>query len=194
MPDRLSRRRILQSLSAGVLAVPAISNAAGLNRRGLAERNAPVLRARAFGELDLRSPLTVGNGRFAFTPDATGLQSFPDLYEQKAPLCTQSEWGWHSFPNPTNFSLERFRMTPFASHGREVGYPVSARGQEEAYKWLRENPHRLHLGRIGLRISMPFGARARADQVEDIHQTLDLWNGILRSRFRIGGAAVAVET
>jgi hypothetical protein len=40
----------------------------------------------------------VGNGEFAFTADPTGLQTFPQLYADKLPLSTQSQWGWHSFP------------------------------------------------------------------------------------------------
>ena len=47
-------------------------------------------------QFDKYSPLTVGNGEFAFTADATGLQTFPELYEAGTPLCTQSQWGWHT--------------------------------------------------------------------------------------------------
>ena len=50
-------------------------------------------------QLDSLSSLTVGNGRFAFTVDATGLQTFPGTYSNGVPLATMSEWGWHSFPN-----------------------------------------------------------------------------------------------
>lgn len=34
---------------------------------------------------DTLASLTVGNGRFAFTVDATGLQSFPELYRNGIP-------------------------------------------------------------------------------------------------------------
>jgi len=56
--------------------------------------------------IDSLSSLTVGNGKFAFTVDFTGLQSFPDTYENGIPLGTQSEWGWHSFPNREHFTFE----------------------------------------------------------------------------------------
>lgn len=46
-----------------------------------------------FDRLDPLSPLSVGNGEFAFTADITGLQTFPEQYE--VPLGTQSNWGWH---------------------------------------------------------------------------------------------------
>ena len=57
--------------------------------------------------MDTLSSLSVGNGRFAFTVDATGLQSFPDVYAKGVPLGTQSEWGWHSFPNTNGYTEER---------------------------------------------------------------------------------------
>ena len=128
---------------------------------------------------DPRSPLTVGNGEFAFTADITGLQTFADQYEKQCPLCTQSQWGWHSFPNPNSYTLDNFRMT-------EGGYPTESKGQTEAYNWLRENPHRLNLARIGL--LLPPG------EPTNIRQELDLWTGILHSSFEIAGAAVRVET
>src|SRR5580765_5925537 len=57
-------------------------------------------------EADPRSALTVGNGKFAFTVDVTGLQSFPEFYANGIPLGTESEWGWHSFPNMHHYKFE----------------------------------------------------------------------------------------
>ncbi len=50
---------------------------------------------------DSLGSLTVGNGGFAYTVDFTGLQTFPEEYARGIPLGTQSDWGWHSFPNVT---------------------------------------------------------------------------------------------
>jgi protein-glucosylgalactosylhydroxylysine glucosidase len=50
-------------------------------------------------EHDTLSSLSVGNGRFAFTVDFTGLQTFPEAYKHGIPLGTESDWGWHRFPN-----------------------------------------------------------------------------------------------
>jgi hypothetical protein len=164
----LSRRNLLA-------AVPAAMAAQSIrDRRPTVQRHNPILTA-----FDARSPLSVGNGEFAFTADVTGLQTFPERYEKGCPLCTQSQWGWHSFPNPRGFSLETYRMT-------EDGYPVDSKGQLEAYNWLRENPHRLNLARIGLRL--PPG------EPTNIQQTLDLWSGVLSSRFEVAGEMVEVET
>lgn len=41
----------------------------------------------------LKSPAQVGNGKFAFGMDITGLQTF-------VPFNTLSDWSWHSFPPP----------------------------------------------------------------------------------------------
>ncbi len=49
-------------------------------------------------QVDTLGSLTVGNGKFAFTVDATGMQTFPEYYKNGVPLGTQSEWGWHSCP------------------------------------------------------------------------------------------------
>lgn len=163
---------------------PAAATAAGnIDRRSLVSRHNPVLT-----QFDTRSPLSVGNGELAFTADLTGLQTFPELYEKGCPLCTQSQWGWHSFPPLNGLGPDNLRMTLFDSHGRQVGYPSSPAGQIELFNWLRENPHRLHLGRIGFRLD------ARPEDLRDTRQELDLWTGTLKSRFSLRGAPVVVDT
>src|ERR1039457_3757181 len=89
----VSRRAFLRAVPAALAAQSATR--AGINRREVVSRHNPTLLA-----LDPRSPLSVGNGEFAFTADPTGLQTFPQPYEAQMPLCTQSQWGWHTAPNP----------------------------------------------------------------------------------------------
>jgi protein-glucosylgalactosylhydroxylysine glucosidase len=161
-----------------------------IDRRALVTRHHPVLHA-----LDAESPLSVGNGELAFTADVTGLQTFAEAYDETIPLGTLSQWGWHTAPNPQGWSIERFALTPFDTHGRPVGYadiPGDRRTPE--VEWLRANPHRLHLGRIGFRLTRRDGRPAAAGDLADVEQVLDLWNGVLRSRFRLDGEEVAVET
>lgn len=55
---------------------------------------------------DPLTPLSVGNGEFAFTADITGLQTFPEFHEKGMPLHTMAQWGWHSFPNPQKYKME----------------------------------------------------------------------------------------
>jgi hypothetical protein len=175
-----SRRRFLQISSA--VSLCGIDAAEKIDRAALVRRHNP--RVRSF---DPRACLSVGNGEFAFTADATGLQTFPEAYNV-IPLCTQSQWGWHSSPangmNPADLKLEMFD-----THGREVGYATGrpAKGQEKLVAWLRENPHRLHLGRISF-------AGIRHEDVTEVDQTLDLWTGLLSSHFRLAGEAVEVVT
>ncbi|MBP7510101.1 MAG: hypothetical protein KA807_19975, partial [Prolixibacteraceae bacterium] len=56
-------------------------------------------------EVNPLNSLTLGNGEFAFTADITGMQTFPEFYENGISLGTMSQWGWHSFPNQENFTL-----------------------------------------------------------------------------------------
>jgi protein-glucosylgalactosylhydroxylysine glucosidase len=173
-----SRRSFLHLVPAGLAA----QGSGRIDRSAVVARHNPVLR-----DFDPRSPLSVGNGEFAFTADVTGLQTFPKSYDSQMPLCTQSQWGWHSFPNPSGKGPADFRLENFDTFGRPVGYATSQTGQKELYDWLRENPHRLHLGRAG------FAIGNQAD-ITPIEQKLDLWTGILRSEFRHAGSSVVVET
>ena len=182
----LSRRWFLQLLSGSLCAVSSARAEGRIGRRALVRRHNPVLRA-----LDPRAPLTVGNGEFAFTADVTGLQSLSESYARDIPLCTQSQWGWHSFPIPKGLAAEDLRLTYYDTYGRKVGYPTGSDGQQELFNWLRENPHRLHLGRIGLLLD---DAPLKPGGLAAIRQTLDLWSGVLQSSFQIAGSPAFVET
>jgi hypothetical protein len=171
-----SRRLFLAGLPAAVAARPAGD---AVDRHARVTRHNPTLRG-----FDPFSPLSVGNGEFAFTADLTGLQTFPQLYEEKLPLCTQSQWSWHSFPGRPDGTL---RLTNYDTYGRPVGYATSSEGQKALFDWLRENPHRLHLGRIGFAIERP-------EDLDGVAQTLDLWTGTLVSEFTHRGSRIAVRT
>ena len=166
---------------------PARSTA--IDRLALAKRHNPVLR-----KLDPASPLSLGNGEFAFTADITGLQTFPSEYERTMPLCTMSQWGWHTSPLPAGLDPKALRLTPYDTHGRSVGYHTRAEGQTELFNWLRENPHRLHLGRIGLRLLTTNHSEAQVTDITDVEQTLDLWSGSITSRFNMQSVPVVVRT
>lgn len=174
----------------GLLAV-VVGEAADIpiDRQGVVSRHDVVVEA-----IDARSPLSVGNGAFAFTCDVTGLQTFPEAYATGMPLGTLSQWGWHRAPLPPGLRPTDFRDTSYTVQGRQVGYPVDAAGQEVLYRWLRENPHRLHLGRIGLDLRLRDGRPAAITDLAAIHQRLDLWSGTITSRFSLEGVAVEVRT
>lgn len=160
-----------------------------IDRRALVTRHNPVLRKPHY-----QAPLSVGNGELAFTADITGLQSFPDAYmgDDKTPLCTMSQWGWHSFALPAAPPLQPY-LWP-SGHGRHIPYYTHKDADEIMYRWQRENPHRLHLGRIGLHIRLADGGTASIDDLKDIRQELSLWSGVLSSRFVVEGIPVQVET
>ena len=54
-----------------------------IDRHALVTRNNPEVTA-----MDSLSSLSVGNGEFAYTVDATGLQTFPEVYKNGVPLGT----------------------------------------------------------------------------------------------------------
>ncbi len=161
-----------------------------IDRYGLVTGHNPVLT-----EVDVTSPLTVGNGELAFTADVTGLQTLYQEYLDLCPLCTMSQWGWHTKPVSGDryaYTLKDLVMTEFDYNGRKVVYPKNPQpGNEEVYEWLRKNPHRLNLARIGLEYDEK---EITADRLGKIHQELELYTGILKSAFTLDGSDCLVET
>ena len=160
---------------------------ARIDRKALVTRNNP--------HIDSLAPLhslNLGNGCFTLTLDATGLQTFPEYCKDGLSLGTYSEWGWHAFPNTEGYRIEETledHPLPGHPHGIysvQMGYAQSTRSQEAA-AWIRANPHRLHLGNIGF-------AGMQPDEIDQVDQTLDMWNGVLRSSFRWKDLPVKVET
>ena len=148
------------------------------------------------GAFDSLSSLTVGNGAFAFTVDATGLQTFPALYANGVPLGTQSEWGWHSFPNTENYKFEESLKT-YDLQGRKISYAVQwnqAGRNKDASDFFRQNPHRLQLGHVGLNIVLKNGRQAAPNDITAISQSLDLFTGVVHSTFMVEGVGVKVTT
>lgn len=190
---KFTRREFLGTLAiAGSLAnseIFAQNNTKKIDRFALVNRHNPVL-----DKFEIMSPLSVGNGEFAFTCDATGLQSFPEEYREKFPLCTMSNWGWHTVPRPANLVGKELKYNKYETYGRKVGYMTSSTDQKELFDWLRQNPHRLHLGQIGLKLTKANGSEAKASDISEINQKLDLWKGIITSNFKFDGKTVTVKT
>jgi len=174
----------------GVLALCGHAMAEPIDRQSLVSRHDPVV-----DRFDPESPFSVGNGRFAFTADATGLQTFPDAFAETIPLGTLSDWGWHSSPNPKGWSIEKYPFTEFDAHGRKVGYAdITDEQPRSEVAWLRANPHRLHLGQIGFRLTKSDGQPAVTADLANIRQMLRLWDGVLVSHFEFEDQPVDVET
>jgi hypothetical protein len=173
---------------------PSGSTKAGpIDRHALVTRHNPVLT-----QIDPHAPVMLGNGNLGFTADITGLQTFPDQYSSLAPLLTMAQWAWHSFPNPQQFTeASGLVPVPVPERGdRPYSYfrDFSEVQKSPALQWLRENPHRFSLGRIGLVLRTADGREADFTQLSEMAQELDLWTGTLRSHFVFAGVPVDVET
>jgi len=147
-------------------------------------------------EFDSLNSLSVGNGEFAFTVDATGLQTFPEIYDNGICLGTQSEWGWHSFPNTQNLRLEE-TFQYFDVEGRKVPYAIQWNEpvrKKDAANYFRGNPHRLHLGFLGLELLNDNRAEVTAEQITGINQELNMWKGLISSSFKIENELIDVKT
>ncbi|WP_372775555.1 hypothetical protein [Mangrovibacterium sp.] len=145
---------------------------------------------------DSLNSLSVGNGKFAFTVDATGLQTFPEIYKDGVCLGTMSEWGWHSFPNTKDYKLEEAYKN-YEVEGRQIPYAVQWNEpgkKQDAANYFRVNPHRLQLANIGLELVNPDNSAVQAGQITNINQQLNLWEGIISSSFDIEDSKVEVLT
>ena len=162
-----------------------------IDRFALVKRNSPEIQA-----FDKHASVSVGNGGFAFTVDATGLQTFPEVYSEGVPLGTQSEWGWHKFPNPENFQFEE-TLKNFNFRGDEEPYSVQFNEpgrQRDAANWFRVNPHRLHLGYVGLELKRNDGTEVNIDAISNIRQKWSLWEGQVISKFNVDSDSVSIRT
>jgi hypothetical protein len=199
-PISLSRRHLMLTAAASgvALALPGPGLAAGpaaagrIDRKALVTRHNPVLT-----RVDPSSPLMLGNGNIGFTADITGLQTFTEPYSKIAPLLTEAQWAWHSFPNPQGHTVRDTQVDiDVRGHTRRYGYikDWGDAAKNPAVAWIRENPHRFSLGRLALDLRAKDGSPARFTDITGTRQTLDLWTGTLTSRFAYDGEAVTVVT
>lgn len=161
-----------------------------IDRKALVSRHNVVLTSP-----DTLSSLTVGNGEFAYTVDVSGLQSFAEFYDRGVSLGTQTQWGWHVIPTDQNYRVEEVYKYDTSWTGQVIPFPVQhSKGRKgEATNWLRTNPHRLHLGLVGLVLLKEDGSIAEIHDLQNIHQELDLWTGKIESQYEIEGVHVKVE-
>ncbi|SFL43633.1 hypothetical protein SAMN04487943_101541 [Gracilibacillus orientalis] len=154
-----------------------------MDRKKIVDRHSPIVTG-----IEPRAPLSVGNGEFGMSVDYTGLQTLPEKYV--TPLSTQSNWGWHATGGSDRFSLNDVEM----QHYQGAPYPLFPEDKEEAYHWLRQNPHRLQLGQIGFLFYDETGELLSLEAVEPVKQQLHLWSGVIESEFTVDGKKVTVKT
>ncbi len=173
-------------LAAVICLAGVVATAQPIDRQALVTRHNPVVRT-----VDVDSPLSVGNGRFAFTADVTGLQTFATHYHRHGvPTETLARWAWHTEANPTGYKLDDANRPFTQADGRVVGYPTS--GSSPAGLWLRRNPHDVPIGQLWFETDArePLGP----GDIQAPEQRLDLWRGVITSRFMIDGVSVEVTT
>lgn len=147
-------------------------------------------------QIDTLASLSVGNGAFAFTVDATGLQTFPEKYQNGIPLGTQAEWGWDSYKNVNGYKFSE-TLKDVDQYGRKVSYSTQIKEpahKKEAVEWFRQNPHLLQLGNIGFEITKKDGSLVKPEDIKAINQKLNLWTGKIESYFEVEGTSVKVIT
>ncbi|WP_018932155.1 hypothetical protein [Gracilibacillus lacisalsi] len=158
-----------------------------MNRKTVVQKHNPSIH-----QIEPLSPLSLGNSEFGFSVDFTGLQTFPQLYE--TPLGTQSNWAWHYSRGKDLYNERDIEYQLFKHYDREVPYPMKPGNQEEAYYWLRQNPHRVQLGQTSFRFLDGNQNEVGIDAITDINQELDLWSGIITSRYLVNDQEVLVKT
>lgn len=157
-------------------------NGSRINRRQVVRRFNPVRT-----NLSSTTPIQVGNGNFAFGADITGLQTI-------LPYNILSSWCWANDSLPTEPGQDDpsdFTGLDWWTHGRLVNYDMPNTAEAAISTWLRANPHRVNLGRIGLLYN---GKNISLADLSNMSQTLDLYTGLLTSEFVLGGKQVVVQT
>lgn len=199
--DNSMKINVLNTLSVILLFASCQTQTDKIDREALVRRNSPVIT-----HFDTLASLSVGNGGFAVTVDATGLQTFPELYSSGIPLGTQSHWGWHSFPNSKGYTFEETLESYDFGHGQSGLYSVQPlppgdpaemakiMQRMDAVNYFRANPHRLHLGIVGLELLHDDGSYVAPDDISAVQQQLDMWNGQINSSFTVDGRTVKVNT
>ena len=161
-----------------------------IDRKALVTRNNVLVEG-----FDSLASLSIGNGEFAFTTDLTGLQTFYPEYENGVTLGTQSNWGWHTNPNTENFDRSE-TLKYWDVQGRKVPYRHEIKDNERvkaACNYFRENPHRLHLGMIGMVLTKADGEQASIEDIKNARHHLDMWTGEISSDFEFEGQPVKVK-
>lgn len=173
-----------------LLSFSIISLAQSIDRKTVVERNNPCVNS-----VDPLSSLSVGNGSFVTTVDVTGLQSSPDFYSNGVPLCAQSDWAWHFYPNTLELKPEETQKTMDLGHGRKEVYAVEYKTEgrnKQATEYFRVNPHRLNMGNVALVLGN--GNKLNVSDIKDINQVQNLYDGNIHSQYKINNQDVEVIT
>lgn len=121
-------------------------------------------------EIDVKNPLTIGNGDFAMTFDVTTSQTFYDLY-QDIPLTSMSNKNWFYKNDIKDVKL---------SYIDGKGYMLYNLNNEESFTLRRQYPFKYNFMHIILKDN---GKQIKPENISNISQVLDLYEGIIESNF-----------
>ncbi|MEJ6980680.1 hypothetical protein WG906_09485 [Pedobacter sp. P351] len=174
-----------------LVSVSALAQQTPINRQALVVRHNIVNT-----KIDSLESLSLGNGKFAFTADVTGLQTFPERYAKGVSLGTQSEWGWNRWKDTVGYKFEE-TLKEYTLNGKKSTYSIQYSEplrKRSAADWFRKSVHRVQLGNMGFDIYKKDGSLAKPADIKDIRQTLNMWTGELSSHFTVEGVPVDVIT
>ena len=187
-PMRFLPRFLLAGLGLLTALASQLSADVAIDRKALITRHNPVIR-----KVDPDATLTVGNGNFAFGCDITGMQTFAEFHHRNGiPVEILSRWCWVTDPNPNNYTLadasKDFKMADGSTQ------PFATKSSSPAGDWLRKNPRNHPLGQLALEYDKADGTPLAPEDIQEPEQTLDLWTGIVTSKFKLDGVPVKVST
>ncbi len=119
--------------------------------------------------------LALGNGKFCFGIDATGMQTFGGNI-----MC---DWAWHSYPLPYGITMNDIPETGTIETGKLLGPMKKVAAKREVRGWMFRNPHRFTMGRI--RFIRAIGQSLAKSDIEISERKLNIWQGIHTTSFKI---------
>jgi hypothetical protein len=148
--------------------------------------------------IDGISTIPVGNGRYIFYADITGLQTFHRLFAENNPSGILSEWRYNKFENPQELIVPQF-LKPFIVHGRKIEFMRFSDDYRNAIKtaaadWTGNSGHHFNPGIIELLIKKENGKEISIDDIRNPVQKLDLLTWEIDSRFYVEDIPVHVRT
>ena len=111
-------------------------------------------------------------------------------------LGTQSEWGWHSFVDTSDYKREE-ALKEYHLNGRKITYAIQwnePQRNKNAANWFRQNPHRLQLGHIGFELVKKDESLATIMDIQNVRQELNPYTRQVKTHFSLEGIPVDVLT
>ncbi len=171
--------------------------AKGKSPRGMGEsfEIARVSRHNIIHKVPPPHPLFTGNGTLGMSIDASGTQCFKADYAVNT-ISTIAQNLWFDPPLPK--SLQHVRLSTQSYPHREghtLAYPYASTPEEQKlYDWLRRHPNKFNVADIQLGLATGGRELSSPKELTDFRQRLDLYNGVIKTRYRWKGVTTAIES